>query len=70
MAATIVQPLTGPRVGMLIASSNSQFRRRCLEDAGEHDKPNHEVEGGAHALAKLSECDCDRVVAGPAFAGP
>src|SRR6266700_4726972 len=62
MAAAIVQPLTRPRVGMLIASPDSQFRRRCLEEAGEYDKPNHEVEGGAHALAKLSECDCDRVI--------
>ncbi len=46
MAAAIVQPLTRPRVAMLIASADSQFRRRCLEEAGGYDKPNHEVERG------------------------
>src|SRR5713101_6988551 len=46
MAAAIVQPLTRPRVAMLIASPDSQFRRRCLEEAGGYDKPNHEVERG------------------------
>jgi hypothetical protein len=31
---------------MLIASPDSQFRRRCLEEAGGYDKANHEVQGG------------------------
>jgi transcriptional regulator with GAF, ATPase, and Fis domain len=57
-----VQPITRPRVGTLIASPDHQFRRRWLLESGEANRPNHEVEGGAHALAKLSECDCDRVV--------
>src|SRR5947208_387423 len=62
MAATFALPTTRPRVSMLIASPDSQFRRRWLIESGANNKSNHEVEGGAHALAKLKECDCDRVV--------
>jgi transcriptional regulator with GAF, ATPase, and Fis domain len=62
MAATCVRSLVRPRVGMLIASPDPHFRQRWLMDSAHTNKSNQEVEGGAHALAKLSECDCDRVV--------
>src|SRR5258707_3485320 len=62
MAATMIQPAARPRVGMLIASPDPQFRRRWLQESTEAGAPHREVEGGAHALAKLSECECERVI--------
>ena len=61
MATTFAQPIR-PRISMLIASPDSQFRRRWILERGDDNQGNHEVEGGAHALAKLRECDFDRVV--------
>src|SRR6266478_10242246 len=62
MAATMIQPVGRPRVGMLIASPDPQFRRRWLQGSTGAGAPHREVEGGAHALAKLSECECERVI--------
>src|SRR6266404_1792916 len=62
MAATMIQPAARPRVGMLIASPDPQFRRRWLQGSTGAGAPHREVEGGAHALAKLSECECERVI--------
>jgi transcriptional regulator with GAF, ATPase, and Fis domain len=46
---------------MLIASMDARFRERwlALKCGGQN---SHEAEGGAHALAKLLQFDCDRVI--------
>ncbi|HVO57190.1 MAG TPA: sigma-54 dependent transcriptional regulator [Dongiaceae bacterium] len=62
MATTCVQPNFRPRAGMLIASPDSQFRRKWLLDSQRPLGTGHEAEGGAHALAKLREFECDHVV--------
>jgi DNA-binding NtrC family response regulator len=62
MAATMIQPAVRQRAGMLIASADGQFRSRWLQASAGSAQNSHEAEGGAHALAKLIEFDCDRVI--------
>lgn len=62
MATTCMQPVSRVRGGMLIASPDAEFRRRCLGGAASGERLHHEVEGGAHALAKLDEFEWERVV--------
>lgn len=66
MATTLTRPFIGdtrrPWGGLLIASSDSDFRRRWLRNSIANGKVHHEADGGAHALAKLGDFEWERVV--------
>jgi len=48
---------TGPNPGMLVASSNADFRRRVLESLRAFHWPSHEAMSGSEALNKLESGD-------------
>jgi transcriptional regulator with GAF, ATPase, and Fis domain len=61
MATAVVS--YGVRSGnrILVASANSSLRKQLMTDVNDADGLAEEAFGGAHALAKLGQCACDRV---------
>ncbi|HUI75469.1 MAG TPA: sigma-54 dependent transcriptional regulator [Candidatus Acidoferrum sp.] len=62
MAASALTNFIRPRSRVLVASANADFRKRLLGSVALGESLQEEAVGGAHALAKLGQFDCDSVL--------
>ncbi len=62
MAAAAAQSFVSSFCRILVASADSSFRKRLMKSVGYAHASSEEAVGGAHALAKLAQDCCDRVL--------
>lgn len=62
MGAVATRSMVAPRGRVLVASADSNFRKRLMTSPLYADAFREEASGGAHALARLGEVQCDSVL--------
>ena len=62
MSAVATRRMVAPRGRILVASADSAFRKQLMTNPLYADAFREEAWGGAHALAKLGEMQCDSVL--------
>jgi transcriptional regulator with GAF, ATPase, and Fis domain len=62
MSATVTHNIISPRMRLLVASADSNFRKRIMANPLYASAQREEASGGAQALARLGETRCDSVL--------